>query len=537
MRKLSLQTKVWVDDLYAKPNLWEKLSNDHKRKLNLLRKIGESNEISAIPYIAPFLAFNDSNVNNLASNVILGLISRCTPEDYVSLDEHIRGIWEYSQHNIRVDWYKISPLYLRDMKQNNALLFIASMHGNGYVREEAVKQMSLLVQDGSEMPFLLLRLNDWVSQVRYQSFKAIKSRLTPEYAKHFIANIALVNRLSICGRDIFQSLRQSILDLIKSPECYTVLLEGLESQDRSVYRFCFQFLLISKSGSDRFILEKALLHKDPVIRINAAQLICSHSELSDHMALILRDSYAPIRRMALTSIADKDLISAEPILLNALLDPYRSNREVAQYYLSQFGTYDFSEFYLDYIWGAEPRYLYIAITALGQLGQTEVAEVIATFHNHPVIRVRKAAIHGISHLAAKTYFNDLLSALLDESSGISYEASLGLGKVPYLIDEKKILDILKNTKFSHIKKHAIRLFKDLNKWLQLSCLLQSLGLVDEGVVKVQLTKQINNWIVTFNRRVHSKPIEFTTSRLLKELHDVEYLLDDLMVKKLRFLIS
>jgi hypothetical protein len=42
---------------------------------------------------------------------------------------------------------------------------LASFHPSGYVREEAIAHLAA-VWDGTELPFLLIRVNDWVAPVR-----------------------------------------------------------------------------------------------------------------------------------------------------------------------------------------------------------------------------------------------------------------------------------------------------------------------------------------------------------------------------------
>ena len=72
----------------------------------------------------------------------------------------------------------------------------ASLDANGFVREDAVKRLAK-VATGEELPYLLLRLNDWVPQVRDAAREAVLARITPEYAPHFVTYLATFARLSL----------------------------------------------------------------------------------------------------------------------------------------------------------------------------------------------------------------------------------------------------------------------------------------------------------------------------------------------------
>lgn len=65
-------------------------------------------------------------------------------------------------------FYNIRPEQVqsiaRDEATRTAVLGVLSNHHNGYVREEAVRLLSQ-VTDGSELPYLLVRQNDWVAPI------------------------------------------------------------------------------------------------------------------------------------------------------------------------------------------------------------------------------------------------------------------------------------------------------------------------------------------------------------------------------------
>src|SRR5579872_1118675 len=76
----------------------------------------------------------------------------------------------------------------------SSMLGYASFHRNGYVRHEAIRLLAQ-IEDGSELPFLLIRQNDWVQPIAGEARTAVESRLTEAYLPNFVKNFALVVRL------------------------------------------------------------------------------------------------------------------------------------------------------------------------------------------------------------------------------------------------------------------------------------------------------------------------------------------------------
>jgi hypothetical protein len=78
-------------------------------------------------------------------------------------------------------WAELKPgqlnLLQRFEGESVFALGVASMHYSGYVRDAALRRLSD-TQDGSELPFLLLRLNDWVEEVRQTALALVRLRVT-----------------------------------------------------------------------------------------------------------------------------------------------------------------------------------------------------------------------------------------------------------------------------------------------------------------------------------------------------------------------
>ncbi len=113
-------------------------------------------------------------------------------------------------------------------------LGLVSFHPNGHVREAAIQRLAE-IHTGEELPFLLIRLNDWVMEVREKAHDAVILRMDPSYAEHFLRHIALVLRLEMCGR-ANRRIVGEITAFLKGPECRSALESAAASGDRLVRR-------------------------------------------------------------------------------------------------------------------------------------------------------------------------------------------------------------------------------------------------------------------------------------------------------------
>jgi len=138
---------------------------------------------------------------------------------------------------------------------------MASFHHSGYVREEAAKRLNRITT-GIEIPFLLIRLDDWVSSVRDAAQKAINSRLDPAYCRSFITNLALIARLEATAKVHSEPIIKGIKELLLSPECQSGLSEALGSSDRFIRRASFRLAINSKGRNLSEVLRQALNDSD-----------------------------------------------------------------------------------------------------------------------------------------------------------------------------------------------------------------------------------------------------------------------------------
>lgn len=355
MKGLSQTTKDLIDNIYKTPSLWESLINKNEDKLRLIRLVGQSAETDAVPYLIPLLLDRHADMRGTAVNAVEFLLRTCKVEDLIWLDEHIRGLSSYLPSSRLEAWYKIKT---SDFKiADRVLVYLCSLHPNGYIREKAVEELSQ-IKDGQELPYLLVRLNDWVETVRTQARMAVNERIISEYASEFINNLPLVIRLRTRNRVSHHHIVESVFVLLNLEESFRAVMNGLESSNLITKRICYQIALGYQNSQLLLVLNKALKQSKPIIRVMACRVICDSKLLfSSYFNRLINDRYAPIRRITLTTLAEKNQIDAIPELKDSLVDPHTSVRDVSRFYLNSVTEIDFANHYLDYLWGENTKSL------------------------------------------------------------------------------------------------------------------------------------------------------------------------------------
>ncbi|MFI5461079.1 MAG: hypothetical protein ACHRXM_37200 [Isosphaerales bacterium] len=143
-------------------------------------------------------------------------------------------------------WEQLTPAGVRTLitegSTRTSVLGLLSFHRNGYVRHEALR---LLAQshDGSELPYLLIRQNDWVESIRADARRAVQARLDEGYLPDFVGNLPLVVHLLAFRRHDHADLVRQVIGMLVQPEHDELLARAIRSQDRTVRRSVIRLAL------------------------------------------------------------------------------------------------------------------------------------------------------------------------------------------------------------------------------------------------------------------------------------------------------
>jgi hypothetical protein len=192
---------------------------------------------------------------------------------------------------------------------------LATSAKNGYVRESAVKVLAG-IRTGTELPFLLLRLNDWVHAVQQRAATAVRGRIEADYAVHFARQLELLYKLEGARRNSLVEILSSVRALLSSPAGRPALEAQFGARARTLRQAALRLATETYEGHERWaVIERALTDCDLGIRMWAAQIACAAGRA---LPRLQRDPSGIIRVWALRARAEREPIIDD--LRAALLD-------------------------------------------------------------------------------------------------------------------------------------------------------------------------------------------------------------------------
>jgi len=138
--------------------------------INAIRELNSGN-INYIHIVFGAFATTDNFLIEEAGKAIGKILMPFTESQMIKLDERFR---QYTSLEWSIDWRDVSILNLKnlinDIEDKKKILILGSFHPNGYFREKCI--LELAKYDGT-LPYLILRMNDWVDKVRDLAFRLI----------------------------------------------------------------------------------------------------------------------------------------------------------------------------------------------------------------------------------------------------------------------------------------------------------------------------------------------------------------------------
>ena len=462
------------------------------------------------------------------------------PVQYLPLLERaLRERSPYSSDLLQT-WLQLSPaelhLFDRFGDASVSLLGVASFHWDGYVREGAIRRLST-VTTGAEVPFLILRLNDWVSNVRDAAYEAMRSRVKSEYSRALLQNLFLLSRLEHAGRADHKEIIQAVKDLLLREQCRTDLFQALQSTDRFVRRGSFKLAFALQDANLMRVAELALDDNDPVIRSQAAQTISSsldEASLASFLERMKHDRFMPVRRAALRMMIKLNSPDLDDELRKALLDPHASIREEARYHLKKTKSLEVADFYRQRLAGAKGQALYATISGLGETGRAEDDRLVVPYTSHQNNSIRRAALKTLAALRPDAHLDIFMRALDDEAPRISYLALKTLSPKTSFLNVTRVWEVFKTTTHIHVKRNALALIARFSKWENISYLVQARCETDDDLI-VLSDRMIDNWLGGFNRS-SSSPTSEQVAKLKDALKTCGEFLSEETQRQLQFLL-
>ena len=570
---LSPTASLLVAELKLSSDAW---LNRSGKTCAVLHQLAATGEVAVIPQIVGFLLDGDSTIVAATAATLQTLFTQVPPAQLPAFDElmRLRDTY-YSPVTGDPRWHKLQPVQVNafvsgDPAISTLLLGLACCHWNGYVRQNAIACLDQHVHSGEEIPFLLLRLGDWVSAVRVQAEVAISHRLDSSQREHYLACLPLVARLRERKRLIASSmfhedqplasrLRRSPALPPSSPlfsrvegllrlDLPSLLSTALSTTDRVTRRFglALSWSAAAELGPEaaQRIVEQALQTKDQMAHVQIARWLVAkeaHPNLQRRfMVRLVSDRIPAARRLALGWCASHEPVTYKDALHAALLDRSRSVRAIAQFYLPKLDNLDLRGFYRQVASQNEPHNLLAALGGLSETGKAEDADWIIPLVKSPRIAVRKAALSAVAKLAGATgkYLPLFIEALQDDSPGISRQARLALEDHASEIGRDRLKASFFAVTTPHVRRQTLLLINRLPKWPRVTLLVEVVGQrwLDDSLRQTTMNF-LWDWFAGYNRTHFAKPSHTELAELVAVLHEHQGTLESRFRQEIEGLID
>jgi len=125
------------------------------------------------------------------------LYEQMSPSQLVPLDEALRAAWAHVE-----DWYgQKVPIKNLKVGESRDLILLGLMcsHRSGFVRADAIGALGK-AESEKAIPFLMIRLIDWVEKVRLDADVELIKKIKPRFASSFVRYLGLLRRLTLHSR-------------------------------------------------------------------------------------------------------------------------------------------------------------------------------------------------------------------------------------------------------------------------------------------------------------------------------------------------
>ncbi len=507
MKQPSDRTRMLIHQLQSLPvenkDLFGRVNQGvTEQAVELINQIAKTKEWPSLIYLLPYLLTSQKEIAQSASDTIESLLEGIRPSVLLQLDDRLRGgMWSVPAYLSRWDNMKFSDLDKSiSEKAHIGVIGITSFHRNGYVREIALKRLSGMT-NGTELPFLLIRLSDWVDEVRFVAEHTVEERINSQYIRHFVDNLALLDRLKQRQRGGSGAKRIEIIErvasLLKQSPNRKFLLDSLAHPDYEVRRTCLKLLRGSPTDDWADIINRIILDKDLIANRRVALELSQNLSFQERLLtleLLVRDKAPSIRREALGALCEANSEECIEHVKASLIDGSAIVREYARWKLAKLeSSFDIRQFYTQQLQGSTTSHI-TAAAALGlaECGRPEDARLVESLIGHRDIQVTKAAIRALAKLDGKNYTKDFLRLLEENAPGISNAAQNALERTLSMVSNDSLWHVLTTNSLWHAKRNVLRLLNKLSKWDRIGYLLLA-GSHDDVHVRELATRYIESW--------------------------------------------
>lgn len=475
----------------------------------VLHRIAQHGDRAALPWLFDLVHSSTKKIRSASEQAVEQLLPKLDAQQIIELELFIRASW--------TRFYSDDHSY-RTTTEHGARL--ATLHSSGWIREKAIIALTRS-GDAGALPFVLLRSNDWVAQVRKAADQWFSLHGAAVPVQQLAACLPILAALAERTHGRTSNIVTTLLAQLTLPSAVTVRMEWLPRANVRTRRLLFTLLAQSGALQDRDTQSVLLKHPDPIFGI----LLLKHLRLQSSeipkgvVDQALSAKSATLRRYALYCLSAEQLGHLTPLLSRTLFDSAQGVRSFAQYHL------------LKQLSAEELQTRYAGVMQEPHVKNARFAACILGLHEAggkwPVARYQELARHNSMQVRvavlrsfAATHFEESLPWLKvavasHDGSSLGKAAMAVFRKQPQAWTMKEIKHLLGHEHATVVRLRAFALLCRRGKWEQLPVLFELLR-DPTGALEQHVLSRLSIWLNRFNQ-VQTQPTRTQLEQALAAL--------------------
>jgi HEAT repeat protein len=392
---------------------------------------------------------------------------------------------------------------------------------DGYKRENAVRRLGMLGNPAA-LPYLIVRANDWVPEVRKGAYDAILNLRKQNNVAHFITALPDLLRLERCLRADHRGLIAEVEDYLVSDENRQILIAQMTAENAIIAKIVCIIVLKRRLLGAEEAISKCLSHADVIVRSMAANNFGGLNSAAFEAILprALSDAYMPVRREAFQQLLLRDRKRGLEIARTFLFDRHMSVREIALNNLMHAGVGVAAIYDEAFESAKRVRTIVCILWGWAALNRTLRVDDIKQYLNHRSPTLRRAALQALTKIISIDALPHLLTALRDEAQSVCTESSRQILKLDSVPSVEQLIPIAVGAHTLRTVRACCNIAAGGNKWDWLHLTLAARkGESNESIVGY-LDDQIRDWNDAFNRS-GTQPTDRQLTAIVENLREAD----------------
>ncbi|NME71094.1 HEAT repeat domain-containing protein [Flammeovirga aprica] len=386
------------------------------------------------------------------------------------------------------------------------LMKIASQNSNGYIREQALRDLGKL-REQNILPFILFRLADWVPNIRVVANEALKGLVASEFHQELINNILLIKWLQIVGRVDLSEVYDFVIKFLVV-DCREKTLEvfsTIKDKERRIIATELSKVITSEEEIKLLLSDKHFLIR--LLTLNHFEILTENQKQT-----LLEDRSSLVRHNTLYHFKNSN--NFESILKNYLADRSGNIRYLSRFYLKDTAI-DFREFYIQNLINHHQEVG--SMLGLLEIEAKDCVEYLTQYLSSDKIRLVKPCFYVLSILNPNEVLAFVKANIFTTQTGV----------------KKLIINFIANSRDKELIAFVRNAYQDLNEENKLSILGMfsliggytslpdlMIGTIDEKeVVRNHAKLCINKWIQKAST-LFIEPTGAERDRMVQTFNDV-----------------